>query len=359
VPVENGTYRIPEELFGTNAEIRRVDSGSEAYLVESLPRKLYIPPRPPAPAGLRAEDGKITGTDSSMEYSGDDGVTWKGVSGNAIENLSPGTYLVRCKATDSAFASLRGSLAISNGGSVSSPSGGSDGVTPGGGNGNGNGGGGGGGSASPPTDGSNDKSPGADSAAPDSAAPDNAWLFADVLASDWFFGDVAYVYGKGLMFGVSETRFEPQSPITRGMIVTILHRAAGSPAADTGAAFRDVTDASLWYYEGVNWSARVDLGRGVGEGLFEPDRAVTRQELATFLYRYANFSGQNPQGGTAVTLPFYDADRIEYWAADAMTWTYRSGVIKGKPGNILDPQNTATRAETAAMLHRFTEAAEE
>ncbi|MDR2089297.1 MAG: S-layer homology domain-containing protein [Clostridiales Family XIII bacterium] len=179
-------------------------------------------------------------------------------------------------------------------------------------------------------------------------------LFADVKTSDWFFGDVEYVHANGLMTGTSATAFSPQAKLTRAMLVTILHRLAASPAAGENAAFDDVDGAS-WYGAAVNWAAEKDVVAGVGDGKFAPNDDVTREQIAVILYRYAQYAGTEPQGNWAVRLDFADVRNISDWATEGAMYCYKDGIIAGKPGNLFDPQGEATRAEAAAMLHRFVE----
>jgi hypothetical protein len=144
------------------------------------------------------------------------------------------------------------------------------------------------------------------------------------------------------------------------MAVTILHRlymltvgdaALGVPSAPS-AAFTDVP-ADTWYTEAVAWAVSEGIIYGVGGGRFEPDRAITRQEMTTILYRYANAIGGLPEdeGGEGYSV-FADADAVSDWARDSATWAADTGIVTGKPGNIFDPRGVTTRAETAALLRR-------
>jgi hypothetical protein len=185
-------------------------------------------------------------------------------------------------------------------------------------------------------------------------------VFVDVHEDDWFNNDVSFVYELGLMLGTGDDTFSPQTPITRGMAVKILHRlyqlTVGNGVLDvpppSGAAFTDVA-ADSWYAEAVAWAVSEGIVLGVGGGRFEPDRAITRQEMTTILYRYANAIGGFPEdeGGEGYSM-FADADAVSDWARESATWAADTGIVTGRPGNIFDPRGITTRAETAALLRR-------
>ena len=176
--------------------------------------------------------------------------------------------------------------------------------------------------------------------------------FDDVQEGDWFYNDVVYAYANGLMTGTSATKFSPNISLTRGMIVTILGRQANVDQSKyPSCAFSDVAD-NIYFTPYVEWSRQNGIVLGVGNNRFLPDREVTRQELAAILHRYADFAG--------ITLPvtqpfvqFLDEKEIAAYAKDPVQALCSAGVINGKPGNRFDPIGTATRAEAAAMLHRF------
>ena len=183
-----------------------------------------------------------------------------------------------------------------------------------------------------------------------------AW-FQDVNAGDWFYNNVSYVYQNNLMNGTSASPmlFSPNAPLTRGMIVTILYRQAGSPSV-SGLAnpFSDVPGGQ-WYTDAVIWAAENDIVLGIGDGLYAPEVDVTMEQLSAILYRYAQFLGEAPAGSLDGALAFADAASIADYAKDAALFCSNNGIITGKPGNLFDPQGNATRAEAAAMLNRFIE----
>ena len=177
--------------------------------------------------------------------------------------------------------------------------------------------------------------------------------FTDVSEKDWFYGDVMFVYENGLMLGTSKALFSPHGTATRGMMATILWRMEGSPVPKGKNSFTDV-EAGKWYADAITWTAENGIFAGYGKDKFGPDDPITREQLAAIFYRYADYKGYDliVKGNLD---KFKDADKITDYAKTAMQWAVGSGLVKGKSGNLLDPQGTATRAEIAAMLHRFIE----
>ena len=177
--------------------------------------------------------------------------------------------------------------------------------------------------------------------------------FTDVSEKDWFYSDVMFVYENGLMLGTSKTLFSPHGTATRGMMATILWRMEGSPAPKGKNSFTDV-EAGKWYADAITWTAENSIFAGYGKDKFGPDDPITREQLAAIFYRYADYKGYDLTVKGNLDK-FKDADKITDYAKTAMQWAVGSGLVKGKSGNLLDPQGTATRAEIAAMLHRFIE----
>ena len=177
--------------------------------------------------------------------------------------------------------------------------------------------------------------------------------FTDVSEKDWFYGDVMFVYENGLMLGTSKTLFSPHGTATRGMMATILWRMEGSPAPKGKNSFTDV-EAGRWYADAITWTAENGIFAGYGKDKFGPDDPITREQLAAIFYRYADYKGYDLTVKGNLDK-FKDSDKITDYAKTAMQWAVGSGLVKGKSGNLLDPQGTATRAEIAAMLHRFIE----
>ena len=177
--------------------------------------------------------------------------------------------------------------------------------------------------------------------------------FGDVTVSDWFYDDVRYVYANGIMDGTSSDRFAPNAPLTRAMIVTILYRMAGSPSVSGSSDFTDVA-AGKWFAKAVAWAAANGIVNGYGDSLFGPNDPVTREQLAAILYRYAVYGGM-----TAVTLEenlgsFADTAQLSAYAIQAMNWAVGQGLINGSGSNLV-PKAQATRAQVAAIIHRYLE----
>lgn len=185
------------------------------------------------------------------------------------------------------------------------------------------------------------------------------WInpFIDVKVDNWFYGDVQYAVENGLFAGTSVTTFSPDMPMTRAMLVTVLWRMEGSPVVDDVgmyANFADVVQDS-YYEKAVGWAAKNEIISGYGEGFFGPDDDVTREQFATILYRYIQNKGGGFKGAWAFPLEFTDTSTVSEWAYEALCYCTMHEIITGKPGELLDPQGNATRAEVAAMLHRFME----
>ena len=180
--------------------------------------------------------------------------------------------------------------------------------------------------------------------------------FTDVSESDWFYNDVMFVYGNGLMNGTSATIFEPYSNTSRSQIAAIFYRLAGSPAVEGKNTFTDVEygPGTAWYYDAVTWVQQSGIMGGYGDNLFGPNDSVTREQLAQIFYNYAKYKGYDVSAMGSLDS-FTDKDSVSAWAQEAMKWAVGNGVINGRENNLLDPQGTATRAEIAAMLHRFIE----
>lgn len=180
--------------------------------------------------------------------------------------------------------------------------------------------------------------------------------FGDVDDGDWFADAVRFVYESGMMNGVSETDFAPHATTSRSMIVTILYRLEGEPVVDYAMDFTDVA-GDAYYAEAVRWAASEGIVGGYGGGLFGSDDAVTREQLAVILYRYAVYKGYDVSIGEDTNILSYAdfADLSEY-AITAMQWACGAGIVNGTSESTLTPQGEATRAQVAAMLMRFVEA---
>lgn len=174
--------------------------------------------------------------------------------------------------------------------------------------------------------------------------------FNDVSYGDWYYDAVQFVYSKGIMDGVDYYKFAPNGTITRGMIVTMLWRMAGEPFEMPVTSFTDV-EIGRYYTTAVAWACRNGIADGMGESTFGPNDAITREELVTLLYRYAQYFGHSCIG-TSIE-GFADAGSVSSYAYNAMCWAYKAGVVTGTTGSRLNPQGTASRAEAAQMIMSF------
>ena len=171
--------------------------------------------------------------------------------------------------------------------------------------------------------------------------------FADVAANAWYHEAVQYVYENGMMLGTGETSFSPETKLTRGMAVTILHRLEKEPAAAPNP-FTDVAD-SAYYNEAIAWGAENGIVNGFGNNIFRPDSSITREEFAAILCRYAQYKGMEDSGSGDLSA-FTDGDKVGSWAVEYMRWAVGNRVINGNGDGTLRPAGTATRAEAAQML---------
>ena len=176
--------------------------------------------------------------------------------------------------------------------------------------------------------------------------------FLDVAQDSWYYDAVSYVYRHGLMAGTSDTIFAPNANLTRAMMATVLWAMEGSPVVNYAMTYTDVS-GDAWYAEAVRWATSEGVVSGVGDGRFSPDSPITREQMAVMLYAYAVHKGYDTSHDGAAARSFHDYDAISDWARTAMEWVVDAGMIGGKPGNILDPGGTATRAEVATILMRF------
>ncbi len=176
--------------------------------------------------------------------------------------------------------------------------------------------------------------------------------FTDVARDQWFHAAVAFVYEKGYFSGTSETTFEPNTSMNRAMVATVLHRVAGSERVDASEVFTDVP-AGQWYSLGVAWANAKGIVNGMGGGLYAPNDAVTREQLVTMLYRFEKDYRQVAVPATGSLDGFPDGNSVSSWAHDAMGWAVGAGLIQGRNTGYLDPSGTATRAEVATILQRF------
>lgn len=175
--------------------------------------------------------------------------------------------------------------------------------------------------------------------------------FSDVTSADWFYDEVYNVWVAGIMNGTDDKTFSPNATLTRGMVVTMLYRLEDSPATAARGTFSDVASGE-WYAEAVEWAAKNDIVNGVGNDKFAPNDPITREQLATILYRYTTEYKNDTSATSGSLTSFGDADKVSAYAEDALRWAVGAKIITGDAGN-LKPQGNATRAEAAAMFSRF------
>lgn len=175
--------------------------------------------------------------------------------------------------------------------------------------------------------------------------------YNDVTAGDWFTPDVIYVTLTGLMNGTGDG-FSPNNNINRAQLVTVLYRMAGQPEVTGENPFTDVPDGQ-WYTDAVLWAAENNITDGTSETTFSPNNPLTREQMATFLYRFADFETEEPIEITGDLSGYTDADLVADYAVNAMTWAVGEGVISGIGNNTLAPDNTASRAQMATVLTRY------
>lgn len=176
--------------------------------------------------------------------------------------------------------------------------------------------------------------------------------FTDVSTSDWFYSDVMFVYENGLFSGTDSRSFSPNASMTRAMLVTVLYRLEGEPAGTGSSSFSDVRSGS-YYEKAVAWAAANGIVTGTGSTSFSPDAKVTREQLAAILYRYAQYKKLDTDAGAKLDS-FSDAGNVSGYASEALSWAVSEGLINGASGR-LTPKGDATRAQVAAILHRFVE----
>lgn len=175
--------------------------------------------------------------------------------------------------------------------------------------------------------------------------------FGDVIEGSWYYDDVMYVYENGLMIGTAEGTFSPNDLLTRGALVLMLWRLEGEPDATAASSFTDV-DENACYAQAVAWAAENGIVEGYTQEKFGPGDAITREQFATILYRYASYKEYNV-GGSADLSGYTDAGQISAYALTAVKWANGNGLMMGTSAATLSPQGAATRAQAAALLHRF------
>lgn len=178
--------------------------------------------------------------------------------------------------------------------------------------------------------------------------------FTDVGKDDWFYNAVTYAYNNHLFSGISDTIFAPNGTMTRAMLVTVLYSYDKPPKSTAANPFSDVPD-DAWYANAVIWAADNSIVAGIGEGQFAPNNNITREQVAAILYRFAkDYKGFDVSNTSE--LAFNDNDDIAVYAQNAVKWCVANKIITGMDGNRFEPLGSATRAQVAAMMQRFTAA---
>ena len=191
--------------------------------------------------------------------------------------------------------------------------------------------------------------PGVDNKKP-ASKPEVKLPFTDVSTSDWFYDDVAFVYENGLFSGTDSRSFSPNASMTRAMLVTVLYRLEGEPTVTGRSSFTDVRSGA-YYEKAVIWAAANGIVTGTDSTSFSPDTKVTREQLAAILYRYAQYRKLDTDASAKLNS-FTDADSVSAYASEALGWAVSEGLINGASGKLM-PKGDATRAQVAAILHRF------
>ena len=177
--------------------------------------------------------------------------------------------------------------------------------------------------------------------------------FVDVAEGDWFYDAVVYAYQNELMDGVGGNRFAPNSETTRAQLVTILYRLEGQPAVSGDLPFTDV-ETGTWYTDAILWAAQNNIVNGVSDTEFAPGDDLTRQQLVTILYRYAEAKGYDVSASADLS-GYPDADQVQDYAQPAMAWAVAENIIQGMEDGTLKPAGNASRAQIATILMRFCE----
>ncbi len=177
--------------------------------------------------------------------------------------------------------------------------------------------------------------------------------FIDIDRNAWYHDGIHYAVEKGMMNGMGENTFEPDTAMNRAMLLTILWRLEGEPAVQNGVKFTDVADG-MWYSKAIAWGAANNIMGGYGADVFGPADALTREQIATVMYRYAQYKGYDVTADADVTYP--DADKVSDWALPAVKWACNAGLIGDAGNGMLEPAGSATRAQAATILMRFLEA---
>lgn len=309
---------------------------------DSVWTKIELPARPvmtqevyATNASYGSKDGKLTNfVAGKMEYKLSTESTWHAVNKQGVYNLAPGEYWVRLRATDESFSSEYKTVIV---GQDSKASPGSSGESSGGG-------------TYYSKNGIYGKT---DTVAPTTPSTSAKASFDDI-DGHWAKAEIVRAVEKGLFSGVSDNEFDPDGTTTRGMIVTLVARLDGAELDGyTESKFADVS-MDDYFGKSVAWASDKGVVTGVDENSFDPNASLTREQIAVILYRYAKFAGKDTSA-TADISGFADYANVSEYAVEALSWANGAGIVSGRDGNMLEPKGTATRAEVATMLMRFTD----
>lgn len=175
--------------------------------------------------------------------------------------------------------------------------------------------------------------------------------FVDVKLDAYYHKGVDYVVSKGYMIGISEDRFAPNMTMTRGMLVTVLYRMAGSPEVTGKMPFTDVAQGR-YFYKAILWASQNDIARGMTKELFVPNAPVTREQMVTFFARFAKFQGISTEAKGDLAA-YTDAGQVSNFALKSMTWAVETGLIRGMTDTTLEPKGNSTRGQVATVVERF------
>jgi hypothetical protein len=178
-------------------------------------------------------------------------------------------------------------------------------------------------------------------------------VYNDVEPSAWYAEAVRYVTENSLMNGTGGGAFSPETRMTRAMLVTVLYRYAGQPAMSSAAPFSDI-ETGQWYTAAIAWAAGDGVVNGYADGRFGTNDHVTREQIASILYRYAERSGRSTSGASELTA-YSDARAVSAYALDAVRWANANGLMQGRSASELAPGGDASRAEVATLIMRYIE----
>lgn len=194
-----------------------------------------------------------------------------------------------------------------------------------------------------------------DNTTPDTNTDNAGVSFNDVAAGSWYAEDVKYVASKGILSGTGAGTYAPEEKVSRAMLITALYRMQGSPEVSGSTVFTDVA-AGSWYSAALVWATKEGIVNGMTETTFGPDQDITREQLCTILTRFAKYNGKNTDADTDANLKaFTDNTDISGFAKESVSWTVSAGLVKGMGDGSFGPKQSTTRAQLAAILHRYAE----